>query len=128
MTNSNSEERRVDSARELGRLSAVVESLQRTQTQTREEFMDVFKEMRDSIHETNSLLSKHVNDDNRVAAKVESLEEWRDGKNGKDGADDKINYLLIQRAKFLAVIAVLSIVGSAAGANAGAIIKALSGH
>lgn len=57
----------------------------------------------------------HEKEDAKMYNRVELLEEWKDGDDKKDGAEETINGLVLSRAKLIAFIAGLSLVSGAAG-------------
>jgi hypothetical protein len=67
--------------------------MQKTQEANRQEFLDIFKEMRDGVKEIANSLAQHVKDDNAIHAQVLSVAQWRIGENGNNGAAAQLDTL-----------------------------------
>lgn len=118
-------ERRIDQSRELTRLAVVVEGIDKNMGRDRSEFMSIFEQIRDSVQETNDLLSSHINDDNNLRNRVDNIEKWKDGKNGKNGAEDDLRNIGNQRYWIYGLVAGISMGGGAIGAWASKLISAV---
>ncbi len=89
-------------------LTSAFENMQRAQENNRREFMDIFKEIRDTTKEVATGFTQHVKEDSVFYGNVASLEDWRgDG----DGAENKINIMWDERNKTTGIMSVSRLAG-----------------
>ncbi len=92
-----------------------MESVHRSNEEGRRELLKYLEEIKLRTEGISTILSQHLRDDTVMRGDVDSLQEWKDGINGKNGAQDNIQNMMYQKYYILGGVGTITFLGAVFG-------------